>query len=332
MAVLHKEFIEFDKKIKLTEAKKSDLKNSRKGLRKQIRAWFSENKSDEIQPKFHSQGSQQMNTGNNPIVVIENEEKLYPYDLDDGVYFIEKEEGNNRRTISEWHNWVHAAVENYTGKMPEKKDACIRVLFSDGHHIDLPIYYKKGDEIELAHKEDGWLEADPKAFYEWFNEHKNTAIERITRLIKGWKNFQENNNSSLKLPSGFELSILVVDNYVEDDNLDDSFRLTLTSISEELEKPGGFKCERPTTPDGENLFQSYSFERQSKFLEKLRCLVEDIEKAKKESNFKKATEILRDKQFGNRFPLGEDLDEKDKSKRFENCLVGAVVNPKPYAN
>lgn len=332
MAVLHKEFVEFDKKIRLTEAKKTDLKNSREGLRKQIKSWFSQNKSDEIQPKFHTQGSQQMNTGNNPIAFFENGEKLYPYDLDDGIYFIEKEGENNRRTIEEWHQWVYTAVEGYTAKNPEKKNACIRVVFSDGHHIDLPIYYKEGDEIELAHKADGWLETDPKAFYEWFNKKKNTAIERITRIIKAWKNYQENEDDDLKLPSGFELSILVVENYVEDDSLDDSFRLTMTAILEKLEKPMGFKCLRPTTPVGEDLFKDYDLERRSKFLEKLRHLIEDAEKAKEESNFKRATEILRDKQFGDRFPYGEDRDEKEKSKRLENCLIGAVVNPKPYGS
>lgn len=332
MAVLNKEFIEFDKKIKLTETKKADLKESRKGLRDQIRKWFSEEKFDELQPRFHSQGSQQMNTGNNPLSQIENGKKIFPYDWDDGIYFIEKEGKNNKRTIDEWHDWVYKAVEDYTFKKPEKKNACIRVIFSDGHHFDLPIYYKKDDKIQLTHKIDGWADADPKAFYEWFNEKKNKQIERITRIAKAWKDFQENENSSLKLPSGFELSILIVENYVEEDNLDDSFRLTMKAILEKLETTNGFKCERPTTPEGEDLFQNYSSERKNIFLTNLRSLIEDCENAKEESNYKKATEILRENQFGDRFPLGKDREEKDKSKHLEDCLIGAVVNPKPYAS
>lgn len=332
MAVLNKEFIEFDKVIKLTETKKADLKKSRKGLRDQIRKWFSEEKSNELQPRFHSQGSQQMNTGNNPLSQMENGKKIFPYDLDDGIYFIDKKGENNKRTINEWHDWVYSAVENYTSKKPEKKNACIRVIFSDGHHIDLPIYYKKDDYIELAHKIDGWIEADPKAFYEWFNEKKNKQIEKNTRIVKAWKDFIENENSSLKLPSGFELSILVVENYVEEDNLDDSFRLTMKSILEKLETTNGFKCLRPTTPKGEDLFENYSSQRKDEFLESLRNLVEDCEKAKNECNYKKATEILRNNQFGDRFPLGEDRDEEEKNYQLEKCLVGAIVNPKPYAN
>ncbi len=332
MAVLNKEFIEFDKKIKLTEKKIYDLKKSRKGLRDQIRKWFKDEKPEELQPKFHGQGSQLMNTSINPLSRIENGNKIFPYDSDDGIYFIEKKGEDNKRSINEWQEWVYKAVENYTSKKPEKRNACIRVTFSDGHHFDFPIYYKKNGDIQLAHKIDGWTDADAKAFYEWYNDKKNKQIERNTRIAKAWKDYQENENDGLELLSGFELSILIVENYVEEDNLDDSFRLTMKAILEELEKPDHFKCIRPTTPEGENLFENYSSERKNNFLNYLRSLVEDCKKAKEECNYRKASEILRDNQFGDRFPLGEDRDEEEKSNKIEKCLVGAVVNPKPYAN
>ena len=52
MAVLHKEFIDYNKTIKLTQARIESLKTSRKELRKKIRNWFKENKPNELQPKF----------------------------------------------------------------------------------------------------------------------------------------------------------------------------------------------------------------------------------------------------------------------------------------
>ena len=153
MAVLHKEFTKYNKEIKLTTSRKEKLKASRKEIKKKIRKWFKDNKPDELQPKFHGQGSFEMNTTVNPIPVKDEEDNtLLKYDLDFGVYFIEKDEddADNRQTIETWHNWVYNSVENHTDKKPIGKTTCIRVVFSDGHHIDLPIYYKLDDVIELA--------------------------------------------------------------------------------------------------------------------------------------------------------------------------------------
>jgi len=331
MAVLHKEFITFNKRIKLSSSRKESLKTSRKELRKKIRNWFKDNKPSELQPKFHGQGSFNMNTGINPIPIYnKNGKQLLKYDLDDGIYFIEREEEDNKRSISTWHNWVFDSVENHTGEDSFKKSTCIRVVFSDGHHIDLPIYYKSKGTIKLAHKSKGWIESDPKEFVEWFNGLKTPQLERIIRYLKAWKNYRETLNGNLKLPSGFELTILATNNYVEDDNDDISFRETIRKINAELNKPFGFNCLRPTTPKGEDVFANYSDTRKSNFLNTLSNLLNDLDKANSESNFKNASEILIKNQFGNRFPLGEDKDEDIKSNELSKAIGIAVVKPKPY--
>jgi len=331
MAVLHKEFIKYNKNIKLTPARKESLKKSRKELRKKIRKWFKENKPKELQPKFRGQGSFEMNTGVNPIPIDDgNEKSLLKYDLDDGVYFIEKEGEDNKRAINTWHDWVFDSVENHTGEDSIRKTTCVRVVFSDGHHIDLPIYYKKNDTIELAHKSKDWLESDPKEFVEWFNNLKTPQLERIVRYLKAWKNYREDKNSNLKLPSGFELTILAANNYVEDDNDDKSFRETVRKIDAELNKSDGFKCIRPTTPKGENVFADYSDTRKDNFLNTLSSLLNDLNRAGDEKNFKKASEILRNNQFGNRFPLGENKNEEDKLNTLGSAIGSSIVKPKPY--
>lgn len=331
MATLHKEFIGFNKAIKLTEAKKESLKKSRKELRKKIRNWFDINKPNELQPKFHGQGSFDMNTGVNPIPVYDIEgKKLIKYDLDDGIYFIEIEGEDNRKGINTWHDWVFESVDNHTGEDSIKKTTCVRVVFVDGHHIDLPIYYKKNNLIELAHKNKGWLESDPKKFVEWFNNKKTTQLERIVRYIKAWKNYREIKNSNLKLPSGFELTILCSNNYVEDDNDDVAFRETIRNIDSELNKPYQFKCIRPTTPEGEDVFDSYSETRKQNFLNTLSNLLSDLDRSNQETNYKKASELLRNNQFGDRFPLGEDKNEDEKSNELGKAISTAFIQPKPY--
>jgi hypothetical protein len=331
MATLHNEFTKYNKAIKLTDSRKEKLKASRKDIKKKIRNWFKDNKPDELQPKFHGQGSFEMNTGVNPIPETDdNGNTLLKYDLDFGIYFIEKDDEDNKRTVDIWHNWVYSAVEDHTEKKPIDKTTCIRVLFSDGHHIDLPIYYKLKDVIELAHKSKGWIDSDPKEFYEWFNNLKNGQLERIVRYLKGWKNYRELNNTSLKLPSGFELTILAANNYVEDDNDDKAFRETVRRINTELNKANGFKCLRPTTPKDEDVFASYSSTRKDNFLSTLKSLLSDLDRAKDEKNFQKASEILRNNQFGDRFPLGEDKDEEEKSNNLSKSLGAALITPKPY--
>lgn len=333
MAVLNKEYNKFDKEIKLNENRKKSLKTSRKELRKKIKNWFKDNKPNEIQPKFGSQGSFEMNTTINPLVTHDPESNvLRKYDLDDGVYFIYKNKDDTKQSINTWHDWIFKATENHTGKDSIRKTTCIRVVFADGHHIDIPIYYKKNDIIELAHKSKDWLESDPKKFYEWFNEKKKTRsrLEAIVRCLKAWKNYKETKNTNLKLPSGFELTILATNNYVDADNLDEAFRKTVITIDSELNKYEGFKCNRPTTPSGEDVFKDYSDTRKNNFISALKSLKEDCIKASKEKNFKKASEILRNNQFGARFLLGQDKEEESKSSNIKNSLGSAIIKPKPY--
>ena len=133
MAVLNKEFVKFDSEIKLNKARKENLKKSRKNIRKQIKKWFKENKPDELQPKFYGQGSFEMNTITNPIVEYDEDGNVIrKYDLDYGIYFIEKEGENNKKAINTWHEWVYQSVENYSSRKPIKKNTCIRVIFADG--------------------------------------------------------------------------------------------------------------------------------------------------------------------------------------------------------
>ena len=333
MAVLNKEFNNFDKEIKLTQTRKEELKRSRKELKKKIRKWFNENKPEEIQPKFHPQGSSEMKTSINPLIEYdENGNSIRNYDTDYGVYFIRKNENETKQSINTWHDWIFKATGNHTGKDSIRKTTCVRVMYADGHHIDLPIYFKEKDLIELAHKSKGWIKSDPKEFYEWFNDNKKSKsrLEAIVRCLKAWKNYRETQNSSLKLPSGFELTILATNNYQDADNLDEAFRETVKNIDAELNREGGFKCYRPTTPCDEDVFENYSSTRKSDFLRVLRNLKEDCLKASEEENFKKASEILRNSQFGTRFPLGEDKDEKTKSNSLHSSLASASIIPKPY--
>lgn len=332
MATLHKEYNNFNSTIALNSVKKESLITSRNSLKKKIKKYVKEEKGDDIQPKFWSQGSFEMNTIVNPIPETDDSGNvLLQYDLDYGIYFIEKKGEDKKRSIDTWHKWVFEAVDGHTKTPPQNKNTCVRVIFADGHHIDLPIYYMNGDALELAHKSKGWIKSDPKAFFDWFNEKAKSdpQLRRIVRYLKAWKNHKEINNSSLKLPSGFALTILAANNYVSDSNDDKAFKLTVEKIKAELDKK--IECKRPTTPVGEDVFADFSETKRSNFLKALEALIGACENAESEKNFKKACEYLQ-KQFGDRFPTGTDETEEDKNSRLADALLGASIKPKPYAN
>lgn len=331
MAVLHKEFTAFNQKIKLTQKRKESLQASRKALRKTIRGWFIKNRPTELAPKFWGQGSFEMNTTVNPIPEYDEEgNKLLKYDLDDGIYFIEKEGEDTRRSIQSLHDDVYDAVQDHTKEDTIRKTTCVRVVFSDAHHIDLPIYYMDGDTPELAHRSQGWIESDPKAFIDWFNTQPDLhQLRRIVRYLKAWKNYKEHLRSDLKLPSGFQLSILAVEHYTPKDNDDEAFRLCVEAMSLALNRLGGFQCLRPTTPEGEDVFADFSETRKKNFLNCLSNLVEACQKAKLEKNFKIASEYFIN-EFGDRFPKGEDKDDRIKSKELGGAMAGSGITHKPY--
>lgn len=330
MATLHNEYFRFCREITITGKNKEFLVTSRNALKKKIKKYFKEKKKDELQPKFWGQGSFDSKTLNEPILEQDSDGNiLRKFDLDYGIYFIEKEGEDNKKSIDTWHNWIYNAVEDHTNTPPVRKTTCVRVIFSDGHHIDLPIYYKDGDVPELAHRSKGWIESDPKEFVEWFNDEakKNQQLRRIVRYLKAWKNYKEVNNTNLKFPSGFSLTILAVNNYVPDERDDVAFKETLNKIKQTLDVT--FECLRPTTPKDEDIFADFSETRENNFMNALGSLLNDCEKAIDEKNFKKASEKLR-KHFGSRFPLGKDENEEDKSNRLAALIGSTPVTTKPY--
>lgn len=291
---LHSNFIKFNDTIKLSSSKADNLKTSRDALRKDIRNWFLE--KDKKQPKFCWQGSFAMKTTINPI--------SDDYDLDDGIYLQEysndEEEWPSTTTV---HNWVKTATDERTSVISTDKNTCVRVNYADGYHIDLPIYIMKDDEPYLAHKSNGWMLSDPKAFTDWFigeiNEN-DEQLRRLVRYLKAWKDYK---NIPLK---SIEITILVAENFDEYDNRDDKALLSTTEkICNILNEK--FSCVKPVAP-GEDLFEGISDTKKSKIISSLTTLKNDLSSAISEDNDETATELLQN-LFGKRFPKIESVNK-----------------------
>jgi len=297
MANCHHLFGGFNTEISLTSGKKTKITNSKDGLRERIRKHFKEHHPAYV-PKFYIQGSYKMKTG------IRTKDDIC--DLDDGVYFFR----NPDVSATTLQNWVWDAVNGYTSTSPEHRKKCIRNIFSGDYEIDIPVYYKiDGKEYQLAVKNNGWEDSDPKALIDWFNDNKDAygKIIKVIKELKAWCDHKRN-----KMPSGLAMTILAM-NAKDKIVLNDRDDILLTDVLREIKKALAqkFECIVPVTPK-DDLFADYDSTRKDNFLTNLDSFLADAEAALKEPNQLKASRLWQ-KHLGARFPDGEDKNEQTNS-------------------
>lgn len=320
---MNKSFSEFNVKIKLDKPKIQKLKKNRQALRDKIRKYFKEKEWGPT--KFYSQGSFPLNTNLNPIKKKINGDVKEEYDLDDGIYFICKE--SERKAASTYHERIKDAVEGHAESV-EDKNTCVRVIYSDGHHIDLPSYWleKNGDTPKLAHKSDGFIYSDPKAFKDWVDNkisssESNGQLRRIIRYLKAWKDHRQTANSSLILPSGFILTILACNNYSKNIRDDLAFKETIENILKAVEL--NFECNRPTVPKDEDLLSKYS---EDSVLNEIKVLKKYAVTAIDADCVDKALKSWQ-KVFGDRFPNCDDDKYSESNSSISDNKKTKVNKP-----
>lgn len=326
MANNHDQFIAFNDTIKASKSKLDTLKKNREAIRSKIRTHFKENWKDKIQPKFHWQGSYAMTTILNPI---KDDEGLGAYDLDDGVYFI-GDSLDERESIEWYHQEVLEAVKNHTTQGAENNDPCVTVLYADGHHVDLPIYFMvDGDEHpKLAHRKNDWMDSDPRDFTKWFKgREEHPQLRRMVRYLKAWCNYITETNAK-KMPTGCIMTMLATKHFAKDDRDDVALKNLLVDIYDELSADDGFHCYRPTFPEGEDLFENYTQKRKNDFLSALKAFKEDAERAITSTNPHQAC-LKWQKHFGERFCCSNAKDEDEDAQKKENS--GAIKNNSRFA-
>lgn len=288
MASTHSLFRKFDDTIKLTESKKEELRTSRDAIRSDIRQWLAVKGNGGA--RFKLQGSFAMHTVINPVNGDE-------YDIDDGLY-LEKYENAAKEdwpACSTVHSWVVSAVQDRTNTPPKDKNACVRVTYGHGYHVDIPIYIKLNGIAYFADKERGWTASDAEGFVSWL-DNKNDAdgqLKRIIRYTKRWKDYCD---VPLK---GIGLTILCAQNFSPADGRDDdSVRYTMENILATLK--ASFECRKPVA-SWENLFEDVSDTTRDTILSKLEKLIEILTSASNASGDEEASDYLRS-VFGDDFP------------------------------
>lgn len=313
----------------INSTKRETLRKNRDAIRTRITNYFNNNLPDEIKPIFRGQGSFAMYTILNPI---KDDSGLGAYDLDDGVVF-QSDTIDDRKSESWYHDKIVAAVTGHTDQDPIDKGPCVRVTYADGHHIDLPIYFElEGSEHpQLAHKYNGWVDSDPQEFTQWFSDQcgEKPMLRRLVRYLKAWCEYISS-EKGFKMPSGCSLTMLAAKHYVDNEDKREDIALSkmLASMYDSLSVENGFKCPRPTFPEGEDLFKEYSETRKNNFLNELKSFKNDAERALNCKNQKEACEKWQ-KHFGPRFSCSTAKDEDEDAR--QKSFSGSVRNNSQFA-
>lgn len=303
MANCNNLFKNFNNNLSITKTKKDRLITSKGELRKKIKDHFAA-KHPEYVPKFRIQGSYILGT------MIRTKDDTC--DLDNGIYFFPKPKVSG--TILQ--GWIWDAVEDATTQKPDHRKKCIRVIYKNDYHIDLPVYYKlcENNDAEKPHvavKDGEWLLSDPKEFQAWFNKQKDKEgqLKKIVRYLKAWCD-----KMNKKMPNGLAMTVLAEGNIVYNERDDISLRDTLQAIEKTLKNE--WKCIMPTTPQND-LFDTYKGDK-NYFFGCLKDFISDADNAIDfEKNQLKASKLWQAHQ-GIYFPDGEDADVDDKLNQLIN--------------
>lgn len=275
MANTHLNFLEFERAISLTPAKKQKLISSRVALQRKIVDYFRAMPGFTV-PKFYIQGSYKMET-----MVIGSDGT---YDVDLGVYFLQKPS----LTPATIKKHIYNAVEKHTYKGAENKDKCVRVIYAGDFDIDLPVYYKTIFDVHpfLATKLN-WMESDPKELCDWFKKKRdrNGQLIRIIKYFKYWANTRDR-----KMPSGIAFTVWVSNNFVPNNRDDIAFYETAKAIRNS--SLWSVHCRNPTTPN-DNLVEKLTSIQKDNFKSSLDNLINEGHRALEERNSFTGSRIWR---------------------------------------
>lgn len=338
-------FSEYNRLIRLSDVKRQELLLVRNNLRDRLRSGyaFTAKKFGINHQMIHqSQGSFVMDT----IIVPLRDD----YDIDDGLYFIGNLDRKTRPIPAQFHEWVKDALDRDHDDIEKiiDKSTCIRVLYKSGFHVDTPIYYADNvDSPDLADKNRGWILSHPIEFIDWFEKKiasgfkkafitearmftefeqwtsdirkQDHQLRRIVRYLKAWGDLRRE-----EMPCGLIMAILAANHYSPHERDDIALKETLVNIHAELKR--NFKCERPTTPEGEDLLSSYK--NKDAFMKYLGYFIDNAKKALEEPNQKAACKHWQ-ASLGDRFPCHLAKDEI-KISTTSTSLGAGVSTQKPW--
>lgn len=206
------------------------LREARIKIRRRLRAAFAATSQSvfgrTVSPRFFTQGSHAYKTMNSPCWLPPQQA-----DLDDGCYlplsFVRGARPSQAaKLFFEFVDRTLKALAAEEGWTHKEKPTCVRLEIAGDAHVDVPLYAipdgefallearvslhaRKAaakvspdrweslphDAVLLAHREEDWIESDPRKIHEWFvdaveNVH-GEELRRDSRFLKAWRDYHE---------------------------------------------------------------------------------------------------------------------------------------------
>ena len=217
----HNDTLAFHKnEVTLPNPERDEMRERRDTNRERLKAGLK--RDGEPAPNdFRSQGSYAHRT------MVQQADK--DYDIDDGTYFSKddlKGPKDGDKSARDAKEMVRKALhDEQFNKPPEVRTNCVRVYYSAGYHVDVPVYREVtttdswGDEethYEIASSE--WKTSDPAEVTRWFNRGNNhqspdttngRQLRRQTRLNKAFARSRDSWRP--RIATGFMITTLIVD-------------------------------------------------------------------------------------------------------------------------
>ncbi len=154
--------------------------------------------------------------------VIKPVRRTDEFDVDVGLYLFtdaeaqDIEAGNAKSALNDVLG-IYCQSHDYA-TLEKPRPNCERISYSEGFHIDLPLYYITDDSkrCRLATESNGWIDSDPKSLQSWFDlqiKHLSASekarLRRVIKALKTWVCLK-----GIKLPS-IAISVFVASNFTE---------------------------------------------------------------------------------------------------------------------
>lgn len=211
--------------------KKRDLNLSR--LKKGLEEYNADNDTKYKICETRTQGSMAMHT------IVQNDNN--DYDIDVAIVF-EKDNlcGKGPYAIKKIiANALKRKCQNFA-EDPEIKTNCVRIVYSDGYHVDFAIYrrFKENEsdkDYKYEHAGSEWMSRNPAAINEWFANEVQNKGKTLRKIVRLSKMFCKSRSEWKNMPGGLIQTVLCTEKFQDYERLDEAFYYTMKEIKKRLE-------------------------------------------------------------------------------------------------
>lgn len=296
--------------VTLPQVERTAMRDRRNANRERLKKRL---KDDErpVPDQFIKQGSYAM------LTMVQDPEN--DYDIDDGVYLTQEslkdDDGTDMAPKTAREMVRDALKDDRFNKQPEVRDACVRIYYNEGYHVDMPVYRIRDtdSEYELA-SGDSWVVSRAADVEEWFNNENQRLSpdedngRQFRRIVRDLKKFARSRmNWKDEIASGFIITKLASERYMKNkDREDTALRDTMKSIYDRLCL--SLEVSHPVTP-GTKLTKGPDDERTAFLRDQLKEALDDLAVLDKADCTRKKALAAWDKVFNTSFfsdRLGSD--------------------------